>query len=126
MGAGQHNLRWMTKPEVKCLTDNVYYEARGESIRGMLLVAKTTINRAKNPNYPHDICKVVYQDKQFSWTATKQPKPDPLLYKKAEQIALQAQTFKSSALYFHNQTVQPAWAKYKVIVAQEGHHTFYR
>jgi spore germination cell wall hydrolase CwlJ-like protein len=116
----------MNQSELKCLADNIYYEARGESKVGMLLVAKTTINRSEDPDFPNDICKVVYQKDQFSWTSTKQNKPDSIGYSKAKEIAIESTTFKTPALYFHNQTVKPQWAKTKVVVAIEGNHIFYK
>ena len=114
-----HNQKWMTRAEIKCLDDNIYYEARGESELGMLLVAKTTINRARNS----DICKVVYQKNQFSWTSYPRSKPDPKIYKQIEQ--LDVYSIKSNAMYFHNTKVHPKWAKYKVVIAKEGNHIFY-
>ena len=109
----------MTRAEIKCLDDNIYYEARGESKLGMLLVAKTTINRARNS----DICKVVYQKNQFSWTSYPHSKPDPKIYKQIEQ--LDVYSIKSNVMYFHNTKVHPKWAKYKVVIAKEGNHIFY-
>jgi spore germination cell wall hydrolase CwlJ-like protein len=51
-----------------CLADNVYNEARGESIEGQLAVALVTLSRTLFPEYPKDVCGVVYQKNQFSWT----------------------------------------------------------
>lgn len=56
------------KQEIKCLAQNIYYEARGETVTGQLAVALVTINRLKLEEYPPTICKIVYQSKQFSWT----------------------------------------------------------
>ena len=61
--------------EVGCMAQNIYHEARGESIDGQLAVAHVTYNRVKSPRFPNTICAVVTQDKgpkpwdcQFSWT----------------------------------------------------------
>jgi len=126
MEPATHNYKWMSIPEIKCLADNIYYEARGEPREGQLMVAKTTINRAESGIYPKDICKVVYQKDQFSWTATKQNKPNPQQYKEAKEIAIEAVTFETPALFFHNHTVKPEWAKTKIILATIGNHTFYK
>jgi N-acetylmuramoyl-L-alanine amidase len=109
--------------ELKCLVDNVYYEARGESIKGQLLVAKVTLNRAK----PYgSICAAVYEPFQFSWTLKKQPKPNPEVYLKVAEVAQKALYFSLPVNYFHNDTVKPVWSYNKTIVVKEGKHTFYR
>ena len=38
--------------ELDCLTQAVYFEARGESARGQQAVATVILNRVKNPNFP--------------------------------------------------------------------------
>ena len=51
-----------------CLSLNIYFEARNQSIKGMALVAEVTINRVRHPDWPSRVCEVVWQNKQFSWT----------------------------------------------------------
>lgn len=51
------------------LTLNIYSEARGESQVGKQLIADTVITRTLNDKYPDDICEVILQPKQFSWTS---------------------------------------------------------
>lgn len=46
----------------------IYHEARGESTSGQLAVAIVTINRAKSGKYPTNLCKVIYQKGQYTWT----------------------------------------------------------
>ena len=50
---------------VTCLAVNMFYEARGEGLHGMLLVGWVTLNRGGS------VCETVYAKKQFSWTASK-------------------------------------------------------
>lgn len=57
--------------QVECLVKNTYFEARGEPKKGQLAVIFTTLNRASSDMYPKDLCKVVYQRNQFSWTAKR-------------------------------------------------------
>ena len=45
--------------EVQCLAENVYHEARGESIAGMLAVALVVKNRVENVRYPNTYCDVI-------------------------------------------------------------------
>jgi spore germination cell wall hydrolase CwlJ-like protein len=58
--------------QLKCLADNMYFEARSEGAVGMLAVAMVTINRVTNENYPDTICEVVHQGKHTeSWKTRK-------------------------------------------------------
>jgi spore germination cell wall hydrolase CwlJ-like protein len=117
----------MNTDELKCLTDNIYYEARGETVKGMLMVGKVTINRSNSGLYPNGLCNVVYQKNQFSWTnEKKRKKPNPEEYERIKQLAMASPDFQTDALFYHNQTVHPQWSKYKVIVGSEGQHTFYK
>ena len=46
----------------KCLANAVYFESRGESVRGQIAVAQVVMNRVFSPFYPNDVCGVVYQN----------------------------------------------------------------
>ena len=46
----------------------IYHEARGESKLGQQAVAVVTINRAKSGKYPSNLCDVIYQKGQYTWT----------------------------------------------------------
>jgi spore germination cell wall hydrolase CwlJ-like protein len=105
--------------------DNVYYEARGETFTGQQMVAKVVLNRTKHPDYPDTICGVVYQPFQFSWTANKQPKPNPITYAKAKEAAYLAHQHPTTAIFFHNHKIKPHWSKTRTVVAKEGNHVFY-
>lgn len=73
--------------EVICLAKNIYYESRGETVLGQKLVAKVTLNRQKNKNFPNTICKVVYQPYQFSWTLKPYPIREYKSWNQALKIA---------------------------------------
>ena len=47
----------------KCLAEAVYFEARGEAVRGQIAVAQVVMNRAFSGFYPNTVCGVVYQNK---------------------------------------------------------------
>lgn len=113
-------ITFYTAKEAKCLTDNVYHEARGEPFLGQVLVAKVTINRG------NDICKVVYAKKQFSWTAYKRPKiHEPQAYYKAHTAIHEALETNAKFNYFHAIYVYPRWA-HKHEGFQVGNHIFYQ
>lgn len=48
-------------PDFICLVENIYFESKGESMRGKIAVGIVTLNRLKDPKYPKTICEVVKQ-----------------------------------------------------------------
>src|SRR5262249_58140344 len=50
-----------TKSE-KCLAEAIYFEARGEAVRGQMAVAQVVLNRVFSEKYPNTVCGVVYQN----------------------------------------------------------------
>jgi spore germination cell wall hydrolase CwlJ-like protein len=48
-------------PEFICLVENIYFESKGESLRGKIAVGVVTLNRLKDSRYPKTICEVVKQ-----------------------------------------------------------------
>jgi N-acetylmuramoyl-L-alanine amidase len=111
--------------QMKCLTDNVYYEARGEPPKGQMLVARVTLNRAKE-EFNGDICKAVYAPYQFSWTLTKQAKPNYEVYSQAAKAAYASLYYYKPVYYFHNKYIKPDWAYTKTKFASVGNHIFYQ
>lgn len=61
----------VTYEDLQCMTDNIYFEARGEPILGQAMVGHSVLNRVKDKRWPNEVCKVVYQKKQYSWTTEK-------------------------------------------------------
>lgn len=57
-----------TRESIICLAKNIYFEASNQSYIGQQAVAWVTLNRVKSGEYPNNICDVVFQYKQFSWT----------------------------------------------------------
>lgn len=133
--------------EIACLTTNIYYEGRGESIEGMRAIASVVINRMKHPAFKgqDSLCKVTFAKGQFSWYKPKSKAIQRLLngdlsglkakdkkaYQKAEGIAVGflLSAYRPSTphwvISFHNSSVSPTWSrtmrKYKKI----GNHHFY-
>src|SRR3569623_1906247 len=59
--------------EHKCLSEVLYYEARGEGAGGQKAIAEVVFHRMNTGNYGHSICAVVYEGAghsgcQFSFT----------------------------------------------------------
>lgn len=131
------------KKELQCLSQNVYFEARGEPADGQLAVALVTMHRVKSRRYPNTICDVVWQRRQFSWTHDgKSDRPtDRRAWKRAQQIAdfiynkywtLPAQSrgaldiTKGALHYYAPSLANPYWAKVKIVTLEIGGHVFLR
>ena len=57
-----------------CIAENIYFEARAESIEGKAAVANVTRNRVKSSLFPNTYCEVVYQGPVRESWKTKQHK----------------------------------------------------
>ncbi len=115
--------------ELDCLIRNVYYESRGEPHKGKLAVALVTLNRTENIKYPKNICRVVYQKKQFSWTSKfYKAQININEWQQSKEAAVAAYMNrdilgKFKATHYHNFTVKPKWKLKKVAVI--NNHIFY-
>ena len=119
--------------ELGCLAMNVYQEARGEPMKGQLAVAAVTMNRVQSKYYPNSVCGVVWQEKQFSWTALK-VKYHVIKNQQAWESAIEtAQLFMDGgnwpgvgdATHYHATRVSPNWKDDTQLIAQVGNHLFY-
>ena len=116
-----------------CLALNVYFEARSEPIIAQFAVAQVTMNRVKSAQYPDNVCDVVWDNRQFSWTHDgKSDKPrNPNAWLEANQIAslVLSPNFPDlvdGATHYHAHYVSPSWASSLESVATIGTHKFYR
>jgi spore germination cell wall hydrolase CwlJ-like protein len=120
-----------TNAELMCLAKNIYYEARGEPMRGKIAVAQVTLNRVTHrTQFEASICGVVYAKHQFSWTMERHREPRGEAWLEAQALAKAvvigtAYLPDFKALYFHNLKVKPAWNRTKELVARIGNHIFY-
>lgn len=72
---------------VLCLSLTMYEEARNQPIQTQLYVGEVVLNRAEKREYlDGDICKVVLEKKQFSWTSVKHLKTKQDLVKHYKNI----------------------------------------
>ncbi len=117
-----------------CLAMNVYHEARSEDLNGQVAVAEVTLNRVNSSKYPDNVCDVVWQRKQFSWTLDGKsdvPK-DEQAWRRAKLVAWYAMESDSRKVvgygvtHYHADYVQPYWTTSFERVAKIGTHIFYR
>lgn len=121
-----------------CLRKAIYFEARGEGIRGEFAVAEVVLNRVDNPLYPRSVCGVVQQGGHgacaFSWVCDgySDVMRDGVSADRAGRIAWAmmqpgtARPLTAGATYFHTRSVRPGWSRDVVQTASIGSHLFYR
>ena len=126
--------------EHRCLSEVLYYEARGEGRTGQQAIAEVVFHRMNNGNYGHSICAVVYEGAkragcQFSFACNGDMKrsKQPAAWHQAETIAARIMTGEiplknatGGATNFHAVSVEPDWADTKEKTTQIGNHIFYR
>jgi spore germination cell wall hydrolase CwlJ-like protein len=125
--------------ELECLSEAVYYEARGETPSGQAAVAQVVLNRVRHPSFPKSICGVVFQGAytrigcQFSFACdgSMRRSREPGAWNRAQKIASRAlsgavMTEVGAATHFHTTGVAPGWGPRLLRVAQVGMHVFYR
>ncbi|WP_425348808.1 cell wall hydrolase [Pararhizobium antarcticum] len=129
-----------TQAEQKCLADGIYFESRGESVKGQAAVAQVILNRVRNPTYPNTICGVVYQNKswynrcQFSFACDRIPDIvwSRASWQTASEVALAVTAGKiwfpevGSATHYHATYVRPDWGPTMKRLTKIGKHIFYR
>ena len=146
---GRNDHAWAATPlpaevfsakEQKCLAEAVYFEARGEAIKGQAAVAQVVLNRVRNPAYPKTICGVVYQNTnwlnhcQFSFACDgrKHRITEMAHWTVAQQVARAVTAGQiwfpevGSATHYHAVYVRPRWARTMIKVDKIGLHIFYR
>jgi spore germination cell wall hydrolase CwlJ-like protein len=124
-----------TNKEIYCLAQVIYFEARGEKLKGQIAVAQVTINRKNSVLFPDTICEVVYQTKpvcQYSWYCNKDSNYLPhdkeaILAKSLARTLLKVDIEDPTygALFFHASNINPKWNNLEKTV-EIGAHIFYR
>lgn len=72
---GSLKLSGTQRKELECLTKVVWFESRGESRRGKMMVANVVLNRMQyGKPFATTVCDVVYQKNQFAWTRDSKKK----------------------------------------------------
>ncbi|OYX17967.1 MAG: hypothetical protein B7Z04_13485 [Rhodobacterales bacterium 32-66-9] len=123
--------------EWQCLTEALYFEARGESLDGQIGVAEVILNRVDSPLYPRSVCGVVKQRGgggcQFSYVCDGRSDRmrDKVSADRAGRIARAMldgapRLLTGGATYFHARGVRPSWSKRFPMTAAIGAHLFYR
>jgi spore germination cell wall hydrolase CwlJ-like protein len=122
----------ITTAAAYCLALNVYWEARGEEPDAQYMIAEVVMERAYTHGYPKDICDIVWEKGQFSWThdgKSDKPKDIPAWLQAqlvANTVLLYGSEFNTGATHYATRDSHPYWAKDMQIVGMYGNHIFYR
>jgi len=134
------------EPEMWCMAQNIYYEARGSNRADRISVADVVLNRVNDSRYPSTVCSVVRQGMkhadgsmkrnkcQFSWYCDgKSDWPADLdAWVDAQMIAYsimflnEGRGLTEGATHYHATYVKPSWARDLQLVGRIGVHIFYR
>ncbi|TYB83007.1 cell wall hydrolase [Maritimibacter fusiformis] len=125
--------------EWECLTEALYFEARGETVAGMFAVAEVILNRVESRRYPNSVCGVVRQGTgarhqcQFSFACDGHPEDigNPAAHALVGKVARAMldgapRSLTDGAVFYHANWVSPRWAASLAQTAEIGEHLFYR
>ncbi|WP_323008151.1 cell wall hydrolase [Pseudorhodobacter sp.] len=123
-----------------CLAKALYFEARGETVKGQFAVAEVILNRVDSRAYPNSVCAVVNQGAndrvkgcQFSFACDGRADTvgEKAAFSDAGKIARlmidgAPRALTGGATHFHTTNVRPGWARRFPNTAKIGSHLFYR
>lgn len=126
--------------ELRCMAIAVYFEARGETLRGQQAVGQVIMNRVKSGYYPATICGVVYQGQwnknacQFSFACDGDPDTpkDEAMWNVSLKVAKEVIARKvylaeiADSSHYHATYVKPDWIGGMRRVTRIGVHIFYK
>ena len=135
--------------DIYCMAQNIYFEAGNQPLAGKVAVAHVVLNRLEHPNYPTDVCGVIYQAKwkenwlgemipirnqcQFSWYCDgKSDDPvDSPTWLKSLHIARDViqgayPDITEGSTHYHNDSVYPYWADSLNETVVINEHLFYK
>jgi len=123
----------------RCLSEALYFEARGETVKGQFAVAEVILNRVKSARFPGSICGVINQGTgkryqcQFTYTCDGRAERinEPRAFERVAKVARAAMDGKAPALtkgatHYHTTAVKPNWSRVYTRTARIGVHIFYR
>jgi len=125
--------------EWRCLAEALYFEARGETIKGQFAVAEVIKNRVRSDRFPSSFCAVINQGTgkkyqcQFTYTCDGHAEVirDQKSFVRVGKIARATLTadvpeLTDGAMFYHTTAVKPRWASVFTRTTKIGVHLFYR
>ncbi|MFW2587629.1 cell wall hydrolase [Sagittula sp. SSi028] len=148
VGAGriQYDRNWLAAQPVahggsewECLSEALYFEARGETVKGLFAVAEVIMNRVASSRFPNSVCGVVNQGTgrkfacQFTYTCDGQPENihEPRSWTRVGKVARlmldgAPRPLTQGATFYHTTAVRPNWSSAFTRTASIGDHLFYK
>ncbi|MDU8911939.1 cell wall hydrolase [Aestuariicoccus sp. MJ-SS9] len=126
--------------EWECLAEALYFEARGETVKGQFAVAEVILNRVDSGRFPDSVCGVIHQGTgkrygcQFTYTCDGHPEKisEPTAWARVGKVAkamisgVAPRNLTKGATHYHTKAVRPAWSRVYDHTATIGTHKFYR
>jgi len=123
---------------LECLVAAMFFEARDQTPDAQMAVAEVILNRVEHEDFPNDVCGVVYEDRQFSFTHDGMS-DDPETYTRhddaeaLEEIRVIAQDLLTdggkglgiTSTHYHATYVRPFWVDVYDLDGRIGDHLFY-
>lgn len=124
-----------------CLSEALYFEARGESVKGQFAVAEVILNRAEHGSFPSSVCGVINQGTasgrkyqcQFSYNCDGVTNRihERDAYERVGKVARividgAPKALTNGATHYHTKAVNPRWARTFERTTTIGVHHFYR
>ena len=123
----------------ECLSQALYFEARGETVKGQFAVAEVIMNRVKSARFPDSLCGVIRQGTgkryqcQFTYTCDGHAEVirEPQAFERVSKVARAVMdgvtgNLTDGATHYHTKAVRPRWSRVYHQTAQIGDHIFYR
>ncbi|MEX0368667.1 MAG: cell wall hydrolase [Ruegeria sp.] len=123
----------------RCLSEALYFEARGETVKGQFAVAEVIMNRVRSARFPDNVCGVINQGTgrkyqcQFTYTCDGAPETihEPRAFERVAKVARavldgRAPGLTNGATHYHTTAVRPRWSRVYTKTAAIGVHIFYR
>jgi spore germination cell wall hydrolase CwlJ-like protein len=124
----------------KCLAEAIYFESRGEPVRGQIAVAQVVVNRAFSGYYPATVCGVVYQNSHrylacqftFACDGVRDVVTEPEQWDRAKKVAKEMLDGRlwlpevNRSTHYHATYVRPYWVREMKKMYKTGLHVFYR
>lgn len=123
----------------RCLAEALYFEARGETVKGQFAVAEVILNRVKSDRFPGSACGVINQGTgkkyqcQFTYTCDghKEVIKERSAFERVAKVARfaldgYAPKLTEGATHYHTKAVSPRWSRVYTKTAAIGSHLFYR
>jgi len=127
-----------TSSDLDCLSEALYFEARGTTYEGERAVGEVILNRASDSRFPSSVCGVVDQRYngacQFSYRCDAIPNDyfaEPASLAQSRSIAMELlinrqEDITNGALFFHAASMPPGWFNTLSKRGKYGGNIFYR